>query len=669
MQAAARKTDTALNRMGNGVGARMARQMEPAIVKLKQMQSIAAQTGNVLGKVGKGAAMGAGGVVAGGVTAAAMMRKPIDYEKTVARMAITADKGDTVAGFEKVKTDIVQGISYATKADVGGGTRDAAAGALDKMLSSGVYKTHGDAIAQLPAIMQTATASGADATDIASMANKLIQSGMVKPEQLGQALDMAVKAGKEGGFELKDMARWLPEQISAGSQSGLNGMDGYKQILVMNQAAVTAAGSTDNAGNNVVNALAKLNSADTSKDFKKATGKDLGKYLQNEAGQGRNAVQAWVGMLQKQLEGNNDYQKAQGELKNAKTDDEKSRANDAIAKIALGTEIGKLMQDRQALSGFLPMLNPQLTGPVANALNNADGTVKSDFNKYQTTTAAKVESAVNTKDEAASKALESIKPAVDGVLEAFTSVGEAYPAATAAVVALGAAAIVAAAAVGGGSIAGGALDRLGGKGKGKKVTTPVSTTGAGTAAAAGSTGLFSAAAKLLGLATLFSDVASFTTKEQDEAMVTHGNEQKTRRTKVTDEQWQAGVDAAPWYSTYEDKLRLAESARDRISPAQTSLQDTAVIGQTQALFQNIAAQLAQASAASMTAPPAYLNTPVLNATPAPPQQHVFDVKDGKLMVQVQVNPSSSLIEATARASQPFIPLQLAGGGSTNPAGY
>lgn len=79
--------------------------------------------------------------------------------------------------------------------------------------------------------------------------------------------------------------------------------------------------------------------------------------------------------------------------------------------------------------------------------------------------------------------------------------------------------------------------------------------------------------------------------------------------------------------------------------------------------------LAAAMPNIMQQPPAFQNVPMLNQTPPPPQAVDLSIKDGKLQVQVQVNASSQLIEATARASTPVVPLQLAGGGNTNPASY
>ena len=103
---------------------------------------------------------------------------------------------------------------------------------------------------------------------------------------------------------------------------------------------------------------------------------------------------------------------------------------------------------------------------------------------------------------------------------------------------------------------------------------------------------------------------------------------------------------------------VARTAIDGSDPAQMTAAVQAGVTQGMASMPSI-----------MQQPPAYMTQPLLNMTPPPLQAVDLSIKDGKLQVQVQVNASSQLIEATARASTPSVPLQLAGGGNTNPASY
>lgn len=455
----AAKAGASLDKMGGGVGARMSRQLDISIAKLRKMKSAADGVGNSLQKIGKYTAVAAGAAVGGTVATKAMIEKPVAYEERVARMSITADKGNTVAGFESVKTQIEQGIKSANQA--GGGTRDNAAGALDNMLASG--QDLSSALKALPAILKASTASGADATELSNIIIKGKQNGYIKDGQESAFLDKSVAAGKAGQFELKDMAKWLGQQMSAGQMAGLTGEKGFDRLLMMNQAAMASAGSKDEAGNNVANLLAKLNSADTAKDFQKQTGKDLSKYLVNTAKNGGDSVDAWVSLLRDEMRNNKDYQAAQAKLNSAATPEDKRAANESITNLAMGSSVGGFFQDRQALAALIPLLTDNggadsSSTQVKTAIANSNGVVNSDFNKYQTTTAAKIDAAGNAKDNAASAAFDTVKPAIDGMVEGFTSAAESFPKVTTAVTLLGAAAVASAAAMGGGAATGGMLD-------------------------------------------------------------------------------------------------------------------------------------------------------------------------------------------------------------------
>ncbi|NHX33633.1 phage tail tape measure protein, partial [Escherichia coli] len=80
------------------------------------------------------------------------------------------------------------------------------------------------------------------------------------PKDIKTALDMALKGGQEGAFELPDMAKWLAQQLSAANSVGMNGLDDFASIVAANQAVVSTAGTNDQAGNNLMNFLLKLNS-------------------------------------------------------------------------------------------------------------------------------------------------------------------------------------------------------------------------------------------------------------------------------------------------------------------------------------------------------------------------------------------------------------------------
>lgn len=717
---AAQTTTKSLDKMGTGIGTRLARQLDIELTKLKQMQSAAEKTGIALGKIGKGAGMTTVGGVAATTAAERMIDKPVQYEARVARMAQTAYNGKSIDGFKTTQADIEMGIKHANT--VGGGRRDDAAAALDNMVASG--QDLKSAIAALPAIMKTATASGASAKNLSDIVIKGVQNGYIKntPEAIAAAMDKSVAAGRAGQFELPDMAHWLGNQMSAGKLAGLSGDKGFDRILMMNQAAMMSAGSKDEAGNNVVNLLAKLNSADTAKDFKKQTGGDLSKYLIQSTKKGGDSVDAWVGLLRDEMGKNKDYQAAQKKLTNAKTPGEQRAASESITNIAMGTSVGKYFQDRQALAALIPLLsdNTGIGKKVGDAIAGANGTVDFGYQTYGTTTAFKEDQAANMRDAAVTDAFTSLKPAIDNVIGAFAELAQSMPKTTATAAGVAGITGTIAAGVGGAGAVGMGWKYLKNRtDKSKPIQIPapknepipqtrrrnaagqnihdgiatkapeleapsnsrtlrggLSKAGRGLSRAGGVLG---AAAALYEGYEIISDRTA-TTGQKVQGVSSAAGGAVGGWAGAEGGAWAGaaiGTAIAPVIGTaiggalgglmggalgYWGGSALGDNLGSKAGQAidGTSITSAVASGVTQGMagMPNI-----------MQQPPAYLNTPVLNQVPPPPQAVNMTIQDGKLAVTVQVNPSSSLIEAVARASQPSIPLQLAGGGNTNPASY
>ncbi|HBE4653548.1 TPA: phage tail tape measure protein, partial [Escherichia coli] len=200
-----------------------------------------------------------GGIAAGAAIMAQPVKKQMSYERQLAMMANTAfsDGGleGRKAGLEQMKSSIRNAVTY------GGGTKEDAAETLDALLKDGGI-SFDTASKWLPELMKYATASGASATDLANVMLKGKKTFGFRDEDISTVLNMAIAAGKEGSFELNDMARWLSQQMGSASAAGMKGKDDFVKILALNEAAAITAGSSDEAGNNVVNLLAKLTSHD-----------------------------------------------------------------------------------------------------------------------------------------------------------------------------------------------------------------------------------------------------------------------------------------------------------------------------------------------------------------------------------------------------------------------
>lgn len=403
--AAARKMADTLTALGHkernvlGLVGRL-KQVDQGARKAEQGLAAAAQAA---GKLGMAVAQGGAALAAGGYVAGRALAKPVDFEQRLAQMANTAFSEEGVAGRRAGMGKLRGAVDLAVRQ--GGGTRDGAAEALDKMLASGAIKTD-DAMRMLPTLQKFATASGASTSDLSDIAIRGIQQGFFKPEQVGSALDKALVAGQMGGFELKDMARWLPQMMA--NAAGMKSMGGYERILASAQASAITAGSKDQAGNNLVNLLRKLNSQDTAQDFKKL-GIDLSGTLASAREKGMLPLDAFVQLIDKQVVGKDKKFQALKARAATAQGSEKSDTLGAMADILQTSAIGKVVQDREAMLALVAEMTQR--GYIQNVLGGmgkAGGAGDTNYAVMAGTTGAKLQQAANEKDMAASRVLDHV---------------------------------------------------------------------------------------------------------------------------------------------------------------------------------------------------------------------------------------------------------------------
>jgi len=305
---------------------------------------------------------GIGGVTAGAAAFSAVVAAPVrraaDYDTQLRGLANTAYAGQSLAARRAALGGLDASITGAVR--FGGGTREGAMEALNELVASGAFSDPAVAAKLLPLLQRGATASGASPTDLARIAIRGQQTFGIPAAQMGNVLDQAMAAGQAGGFELKDMAKWLPQQMAAARQLGLSGPEGLVKLLAANQASVITAGTKDEAGNNLVNLLAKVNSQDTGKDFQKL-GIDLPGSLSAARGKGVDGLTAFVNMVDQIVAKDARFQAArQGVNANGspfKDQAERRAAYESQGDILQGSAIGKVIQDRQALMALVALMN------------------------------------------------------------------------------------------------------------------------------------------------------------------------------------------------------------------------------------------------------------------------------------------------------------------------
>ncbi|WP_375591713.1 phage tail tape measure protein [Chitiniphilus eburneus] len=529
--------------------ARAYQAMTRRVAELRGELGQAARLGERLGRGwGNARALGAG-VLAGGYVMNRALGPVEDYDLRLRHMANTAYADQDLAGRRAGMGELDAAIRRAV---ANGGNRDAAADTLDQMIASGALG-EGEtgrraAMDLLPTLTRYATAGNASPQELADIALKAKKTLGIADTDFPRALEMAFLGGKLGGFEMKDMSRWLPQQMAAASTAGLRGLPGLAKLVALNQNAVVAAGSKDEAGNNVVNFLAKLNAEETSKDFAKV-GINWRQKLVDGAKGGQDAVDVFGDAIDGLLRKNAAYQKLQAKLATA-TGDEKKAVLEQMARVVQGSVVGKISQDRQELMAVIALLNDRAgMAEIERQLNEVKPgqVVDTDLQLVQESAAWKGEQAANKLAERQFDALGGLASAVGDVKMKLVEYADKYPGLSTALVGATTALTALAAAATAASAMQFLTPGRPGQGGGAPGTAPGGAAPGG-AVATGKAGLWAGLMRTLGLATLLNSAATFSTSEEDDEVL-HGEE---RWAKLRQQYPSYVIDQArqlyqPWY--------------------------------------------------------------------------------------------------------------------------
>lgn len=507
-------------------------------------------------RIGGNAMAVAGGVAAGAAVLARPVTRQMAYERQLSMMANTAfsDEGQAgrLAGRERLAGSIRKAVSY------GGGTKDDAAEAMNQMLASGAV-SYDTANKWLPQLMKFATASGASAIDLANVAIKGKQSFGMKDEDIPTMLNMAIAAGKAGNFELQDMSRWLAPQMAAASSAGMKGLPDFQRLLTLNEAAGVTAGSSDEAGNNVVNLLAKITSADATNAAKriKVNGKgiDLPGSLAAAREKGVDPVEAFSRIVDKVISGDKHYQQLQTRLAGAKDNSERKATLESMATLLEGSGVGKMVADRQALMALVayrnnPEYRKQVEAQISEQRSLPEGkrAGDEDFAFIASTNDFKVEQAKNTADFAQMDSVKKLADIAGSAAGELSRLGDEFPGMTTAVMgattAIQSMTAAAVAFAGIKFLTGGAAGAAGAG----AASTAAGATGSAAAAAAKGGSLLGTLGRLAGIGGTATALATLTTPEEDAA----SNGSEARWKAIRAKYSQSTIDAArkkyqPWY--------------------------------------------------------------------------------------------------------------------------
>src|SRR5574344_587040 len=212
------------------------------------------------------------------------------------------------------------------------------------------------ALEYMQVIGKTATAAGAEISDISKTAFALTDNLKVPVSELNRTMDILAQSGKEGRFELKDMAAAFPSLTAGASMLGMKGIPAVTQLGAALQVAMKGAGSAPEAANNLENFIQKVTSPLAVKNFQENFGINLKDVLNNAAAQKKDVILEVLEVMQKASGGD-------------------------IFKVS------EVFQDKQVLSFIKPMLqNLDEYKRIKQSALSAEGIVDSDYNHMMETT-------------------------------------------------------------------------------------------------------------------------------------------------------------------------------------------------------------------------------------------------------------------------------------------
>jgi TP901 family phage tail tape measure protein len=228
------------------------------------------------------------GTALAGLSVAGPVREAAALEQQMRQTAITAGlSGAAVEEMMGRSLAMFQTVARATNQRV----RDLAAAAGVLVAGGG---RAGEVWEELvPVIARVATASGASAEDLSNTVLAMVNNLRLGPEQVEQALAGLVQAGKEGQFELRDMAREFAALTAAAAGIGLTGPRAVASLSAALQVARQGAGSAGQAATNLTEILRKMTSTDAVRNFRDM-GVDLEAVMRDAATRGINPLEALI---------------------------------------------------------------------------------------------------------------------------------------------------------------------------------------------------------------------------------------------------------------------------------------------------------------------------------------------------------------------------------------
>lgn len=223
--------------------------------------------------------------VAAAVAFQQVVRTAADFETTLSDIGKTADTTD--AKLASI-ADTLARMSAPTRTNL---APSVLAAGLQDLVAQGLELDA--AVASLESLGKVAVATNSELTDVTKTGFQLQSALKIKPTELKATFDALAYAGKQGAFELKDMAQFMPTIASAATTLGITGKDGAIALAGMMQMVRKDAPGSAEAATRLTDALLKMTAPETTKNFKKF-GVDIESVLKNAVKQGINPMDAAI---------------------------------------------------------------------------------------------------------------------------------------------------------------------------------------------------------------------------------------------------------------------------------------------------------------------------------------------------------------------------------------
>lgn len=240
-------------------------------------------------------------------------------------------------------------------------------------------------------IGRAATAYQAEIEDLSKAGFAVLDNLKVKADDFGKALDVMAQSGKDGAFEIKDMAAKFPELTAAASALEMKGIKAVGRLSAALQIARKGAGTSAEAATNAANLMQKIISPETTTKFKKV-GIDVRKELEKTKASGGDVFEMIDRLIKKATKGDM-------------------------------SKIGDFFQDSEVQKFLRPLWqNIEEYRRIRDEALRAAGVVDKDFQRRMLTNAARTE-AFKIRLEGLSMTIGNILlPSINGLMDAISPV-------------------------------------------------------------------------------------------------------------------------------------------------------------------------------------------------------------------------------------------------------